>query len=198
MMSTTMEETKLVKPNDAGYEYFNDELYSIRNEEIRNNTFKVLEKVNANFYAAPASSTGKYHPEYALGYGGLYRHTRAAVKIANCLLHLTGSNNFSDTLKDYIRAALILHDTCKCGINWEYKYTTHDHPLLACDLIKSTLGDCEYTDAVCNLVKTHMGEWTKCKYSKVILPEPQTSAQHFVHACDYLASRKFIEIKFDE
>lgn len=176
--------------------YFEKELLSIQNIEIRERTKDVLRKVNKKFFIAPASSTGKYHPNYALGKGGLYRHTCAAVKIANCLLELS-KNTFSDTLKDYIRAALILHDTCKSGICWEYEYTVHEHPILACNLVKEVVGQCEYTDAVCNLIKTHMGQWTTSKRSKVKLPEPTTSPQEFVHICDYLASRKFIEIDVD-
>ena len=35
------------------------------------------------FFEVAASSTGKYHPVYALGVGGLVRHTIAAVEIAN-------------------------------------------------------------------------------------------------------------------
>ena len=31
-----------------------------------------------------------------------------------------------------------------------------------------------------------------------ILETPKTKYQSFVHMCDYLASRKFLEIRFDE
>lgn len=34
-------------------------------------------------------------------------------------------------------------------------------------------------------------------YSDVILPLPKTPEQKFVHMCDFLASRKVINIKFD-
>ena len=38
------------------------------------------------FFEVAAASTGKYHPKYAQGEGGLVRHTKAAVKIAYELL----------------------------------------------------------------------------------------------------------------
>ena len=32
---------------------------------------------------------------------------------------------------------------------------------------------------------------------KEVLPKPRTSEQRFVHMCDFLASRKFLDIKFE-
>lgn len=40
----------------------------------------MLPAVPPYFYTVPASSTGKYHPRYTLGSGGLLRHTKAAIK----------------------------------------------------------------------------------------------------------------------
>ena len=180
----------------TSYMNFETELATIVNNEIRSQCEKVLSAVDKQFFIAPASSTGKYHPDYALGEGGLYRHTCAAVKIANSLLELDGyKKDFSEDLQDYIRAALILHDTCKSGIVWESEHTVFEHPLLVKELMLQVLGDCEFTQTVDDLVKTHMGQWTTSKYSKIVLQSPQSAAQLFVHTCDYLASRKFIEVK---
>ena len=49
-----------------------------------------------------------------------------------------------------------------------------------------------------NAIATHMGEWNKSSYSEIVLPKPKTKFQIFIHICDYLASRKFINIEFDE
>lgn len=179
-------------------EYFVNELKSINNDSIRNCTEKVLEKVNEKFFEEPASSTGKYHPEFAQGKGGLYRHTCAAVKIANELLSLDYFDKlFDDDTKDYIRAALILHDSCKSGINFEREFTCHEHPLLACQLIDDVIGFGDYSFRVCNLIKSHMGQWTTSKRSETVLPAPESREQMFVHTCDYLASRKWLEVKFE-
>lgn len=177
---------------------FYTELKYIVNDTIRANCEKVLEKVNEQFFKAPASSTGKYHPNYALGEGGLVRHTRAAVKIAHNLLVLDCYKKmFDDSMQDYIIAALILHDTCKSGINFESKYTVHEHPILAGQLIVDTIGDCEFAYVVSALIETHMGQWNTNAHSAVVLPLPETPEQIFVHTCDYLASKKFIEINFN-
>ena len=42
-----------------------------------------------------------------------------------------------------------------------------------------------------------MGEWNENKRSSTVLPKPETDIQKFVHMCDYLASRKDIEVLFD-
>ena len=187
-------------------ENFEKELNFIRDEETRNWTKEVLDKVSPKFFEEAASTTGKYHPSYALGEGGLYRHTVAAVKIAECLRDNKSVHNMSNATVDLCIAALILHDCCKCGKNWESKYTKHNHPILAAELVEEVLGnDCEYgskkseyISRVCDMIKSHMGQWTTCKWDKTVLPEPRSEEDKFVHLCDYLASRKFIEINFEE
>lgn len=133
-------------------------------------------KTPAYFWTIPASSTGKYHPKFALGEGGLVRHTIAAMKIGEELCrkdHITGIE------RDAIIAALALHDTFKQGKSHEGSgKTEHNHPELAASAIPLT--------AIATLVLTHMGQWGT--YSPIL------SSQHLVHTADYIASRKFIEI----
>ena len=168
---------------------------------MREACIKVLEKVDNEFFVAPASSTGKYHPTYALGEGGLYRHTRAAVNIGNDLLNLDIFNGYDELEKDAILCALILHDTCKSGINWDSRYTVHEHPILVEKLIRDTLDEednGEFAARVAPLIASHMGQWTTTRWSKITLPAPDTDAECFVHMCDYLASRKYLEYIFDD
>ena len=52
---------------------------------------------------------------------------------------------------------------------------------------------------VCSMIESHMGEWTYDNYlKKEVLPRPRTAEQRFVHMCDYLASRKFLDVEFGE
>lgn len=180
----------------ANIDKLETELNYIKNGFIREQTIKVLESVNDNFAIVAASSTGKYHPDYALGEGGLLRHTKAAVKIAHDLLQLEYYNNtFGNDLCDFIMAALILHDSCKHGMQFESKYCIHDHPIVAQTLIQNCDVTTDFKQIVGNLVAVHMGQWTTCKYSKVALTKPSTPSEVFVHTCDYLASRKYLEVK---
>ena len=55
----------------------------INNPQVRKFTYDFLiHKVPDYFARIPASATGKYHPNYALGYGGLVRHTLVAAAAA--------------------------------------------------------------------------------------------------------------------
>ena len=64
------------------------------------------------------------------------------------------------------------------------------------DEIKYVMNNFWYMIKCC--VTSHMGEWNKDYIThKEILPLPQTKIQKFVHLCDYLASRKLIEINFE-
>jgi 23S rRNA maturation-related 3'-5' exoribonuclease YhaM len=180
---------------------FEYELKQIKNENIKLFTFKMLEVVPSYFYEVAASSTGKYHPAYALGEGGLIRHTKAAVRIAKELLTLE-MFKYNDNEKDAIISALILHDACKHGIN-KSKYTITEHPLEIVKLIKQHKEICQLIDEkllniIIDCISTHMGQWTKdYKTKREVLPKPKTGKQHFVHMCDYLASRKCIELNFE-
>lgn len=186
---------------------FDKEVNLIQNESIRLATQCILCSMPAWFMKEEASSTGKYHPTYAQGEGGLYRHTCAAVKIYNDIASLQQYKEVIDN-KDWGIAALILHDMCKYGYDdIPSKYTKFDHPLLVRKWLEylqyesgaEKFPDNEYINNVCNLIETHMGQWnTNNYYPDIILPVPLTANQQLVHLADYLASRKYLEVKFDE
>ena len=46
---------------------FNVELNKIEDEDIKESTKYILNKLPDYFYEVPASSTGKYHPSFSLG-----------------------------------------------------------------------------------------------------------------------------------
>ena len=106
----------------------------IKNTNIKQQLFIAFDEVPNYFYKVAASSTGKYHPTYALGEGGLLRHTIAATKIACDIVNLEMFELTSDE-KDYIICALLLHDTFKHGVT-QGLYTCHNHPLLSSQHIR--------------------------------------------------------------
>ena len=179
--------------------FFEREINLIQSEDYRMFVKYYLDNYCPDyFWEIGASSSGKYHPKFSQGQGGLVRHTKAVVMFAEELLRMSSYMYMSDEHKDYVIMACILHDTCKLGIEMEGKYTVHEHPQLAKQLIHNVLGECEFSDVVGNLVESHMGQWNTCKWSSIELPEPITVPQQFVHICDYLASRKFLEVNFGE
>ncbi len=182
-------------------EVFKKELGYIKSSHFRENAEILLELLPDYFFVIPASSTGKYHPSFSLGDGGLVRHVKAAMKIAYDIL----ANNsigyvFTSDEKDMILIALMLHDGVKEGIP-QGKYTVFDHPIVVADLIrehrdKTTLTDSELS-FITEMIESHMGEWNTNPYSKVVLPKPKNKYQKFVHMCDFLSSRKYLDIKFE-
>lgn len=72
---------------------FDREITWIHDEKIRKFAQYCVDNLPDYFFTVPASSSGKYHPSYALADGGLVRHTDAAVIIAHELetVHARGA-----------------------------------------------------------------------------------------------------------
>lgn len=183
-------------------EIFKIELGYIKSERIRNACIEMLKVLPEYFFEIEASSTGKYHPNYALGNAGLVRHTKAAVRIAYELLgDACIGDKYTQDEKDLMIMALILHDGVKSGVPKE-KYTRFDHPIMMGQMIMDNednmeleMEEIEFLD---DAIKTHMGPWTTDYNGVEVLERPKTKYQNFVHMCDFLASRKFLEVPFDE
>lgn len=177
-------------------EIFKRELAFIKSEEVKEKVKELIGKLPDYFFSVGASSTGKHHPNYAQGKGGLIRHTQAAARIANDLLNLEMFKGLSEE-KDHIIAALLLHDGLKHGENHE-PYSRADHPIIMSNFIMNELEGSELAYILSDLVLTHMGQWNTGHRSKEeIMPKPTSKIQSFVHLCDYLASRKFFEFNFE-
>ena len=58
---------------------FERELSYIKDENIKEFAKRIIEDADEYFFTVPASSSGKYHPDFARGEGGLVRHTKAVV-----------------------------------------------------------------------------------------------------------------------
>ena len=60
-------------------ELFIDEINYLKNDDIKKSVAILIEMLPDYFFHEAASSTGKYHPKYALGDGGLLRHTKLVI-----------------------------------------------------------------------------------------------------------------------
>lgn len=92
----------------------------------------IEEKLDPAFFTVPASSTGKYHPDFANGDGGLVRHTVAVVEIADTLGEL---HEFTARQRSIVVIAALLHDACKyaarVGVERWGAYSTKPHGEIA-------------------------------------------------------------------
>lgn len=180
---------------------FDSLIESFENDDLREYAKGLIETIPNYFWDVGASSTGKYHPQYALGDLGLARHTCALVRIMNHILNLDCvQEDFNSRERDLLRIAGIMHDTRKSGNDDDYKkskYTRFEHPLLAAQVIRNTVGiSAEEIELIANTIESHMGQWNTDKRSSVTLPTPKNKYQKLLHICDYLASRKDIEVMF--
>ncbi len=180
---------------------FEREINYIKKETYKENLKILINLLPDYFFEVAASSTGKYHPKYALGEKGLLRHTKAAAKIA---YELTKNNTIGSTFtndeKDLMIIALILHDGLKLGINKE-QYTRFDHPILMANYIRDNIDKTTFETSeiefIASCIETHMGEWTTDYNGNEVLEKPKNKYQKFVHMADFLASRKFLEVPFE-
>ncbi len=183
---------------------FKIELGYIEDERIRKSCEKILDMLPDYFYEIPASSTGKYHPSFSLGEGGLVRHVKVATRIAKDLLDDPSFKaKYTQNEKDIMIMTLILHDSLKSGLNHD-KYTAFNHPILISNFVNDNKDKIDLTEDELSLfrscVESHMGgfPWNTNTYTNEELPEPKTKYQVFVHMCDYLSSRKYLDVKFND
>lgn len=180
--------------------YFNKEYNYIKDDKIREDLKYLVSNLPDYFFEIEASSTGKYHPKFASGNNGLVRHTKVAVRIAYELMENPALNNFTNREKDLMIMGLVLHDGLKCG-NPKEKYTRFDHPLLVANFIKDNKNKLSLNnddiEFVTSVISSHMGNWNTDYNGNEVLPKPKNKYQRFVHMCDYLASRKVINVEFN-
>ena len=171
---------------------------------------QLIEQIPSYFWTEAASSTGKYHPEFSNGKGGLARHSLMTYRWLDELLR-DNPNDFSECRPSLVLAALF-HDCCKRGENDDGKgeHTAFEHPTFAAkfvmdksskfldenrDFLEQTAEDEESfkedVSMAVSCILTHMGKWTRSKHSEHIRQAPRTPQEYIVHLADYCASRKY-------
>ena len=180
-------------------------LNTIVNDDIREFAKVLVEGLPDYIWHVGASSTGKYHPAYSLGEGGLMRHQIAVVRFLNYFFELEQYNTkFTSREMDLMRVAGFVHDGMKSGTQFDYgqsKYTKFDHPIRMANEILSYDGQYlshDELEFIAHCIESHMGQWATDKKSSVVLPKPTDVYQQLVHLADYLASRKDLTMAFDE
>lgn len=173
-------------------EHFTRELNLIVDEELRMVTKAYLDEcVPIYFWEDGASSSGKYHPQFSQGQGGLVRHTKAVVMFAEELLKMSTYAYMKEAYKDYAIAACIVHDTAKYGMTEFSKAEYKNHARNAAIAFNNFAKECDYnvSEILLNAIVAHMGQWSTEKEDR-----PFTNVDRLVHMADYIASRSFIDI----
>lgn len=177
-------------------------LNTFENEDIKEFAIELLNNLPEYVWHVGASSTGKYHPAYSLGEGGLMRHQIAVVRFLNFFLELEQYGaGMTSRERDLMRTAALIHDGMKSGTQDDYnksKYTKFNHPILMAEVVRSTDGlNTSERDFIAHCIESHMGQWAFDKKTNVELPKPKDEYQKLVHLADYLASRKSLAMDFE-
>ena len=176
-------------------ELFRNEIAHIKNESYQGFVRAALDQAPEYFWECGASSSGKYHPYFSQGEGGLVRHTKAVVRFCDELLRMSSYAYMKDEYKDFAIMACILHDVCKYGYGPEMNKDDYkNHGANAADFVnrvwKMYYGNSfEAPFLLLNAIRSHMGQWTPEKEDR-----PFTQIDRLVHLSDYIASRSFIDI----
>lgn len=177
------------------HEFFEREILLIENEDLQNFARWFFDNfVGAWFWQSGASASGKYHPEFTHGEGGLVRHTRAVCMVCEELLRMSTYAYMKPDYKDYARLACLLHDTCKYGGLEEDHEVYKIHGALAADKVAFAWheffnGGDNCPELLTMAIRSHMGQWTENRDDR-----PFTNIDRLVHLSDYIASRPFWDI----
>ena len=167
------------------------EVAQIDDDEIRNFIKMTLDNVDPIHRIKPASSTGKYHPKYAAGEGGLIRHTKVVVRN---IIELIRATPAIECEKDELIAAAIIHDMWKYPEGRDHEFTAFDHPALGGKWCKD-----HGFETIGRLVAAHQGIWTTSRQMPGFENEqPRKFDEWCLHYSDLLASRTYLRCDFDK
>lgn len=165
---------------------------AIKDEKIRITVGKLLKfVVPEEFFSAPASSTGKYHPKWSNTERGLVKHTLSMLVPGMRQAEGFFYNSFTPITADQARAAIVLHDTFKGGKPWA-RYTVKNHGELAAkawlQVAEVEEVDRESIVEVYEAIYWHNGKFTPNYDGRTLTPLAQ-----FVHTIDMGASSMDLE-----
>lgn len=182
---------------------FNNEINDIVDDGLRKLATEIIASADNYFFTIPASSTGKNHPKFSLGEGGLVRHTKCVAYMVKCLCE---SFDVDEYKRDMLIVAALAHDIkkqgdCPDGVG----HTVHEHPLLAARYVCEVYFVSSITilngvvSIIADTISSHMGKWGADPQfigDKKPLPMPKSNFEKILQAADYIASRREI-LDFD-
>ena len=179
-------------------------LKSIRDTGLRNFACDFFaQEVPNYFWTMPASATGKHHPAFANGEGGLVRHTIIVCDMAKAL---STRGNYRSVDADSLLCACLMHDTFKFGelSDTPTASATVGHASVAADRIyhfyqnwpgHNGVLNQEIYD-ICYAVAMHMGQWsgfTSLAMGNGDSGSARQKLAEILQISDLLSSQKFLD-----
>lgn len=155
----------------------------VEDVDLRARTVEAIAAFPAYFWTAPATSSDRYHNQYARGERGLWIHVAmAATALERVVDSHVEQGRLSDRQADLARAAVLLHDGRKFGDRWRQGQSAdRDHDLRMADVVRRR----GFPEPVAQAIASHMGPW----YDG---PQPSTPLEQVVHQADMVASARHV------
>lgn len=165
--------------------------------ELYNWAITVLEHAPLYFWVIPSSSSGKYHPPFSQGLGGLVRHTFAVMYLAH---EFSGTFELKPFEKAVAVTAAAIHDMCKYGLSYDPMYFGVHECLVRVKIGPkgeklSHLLHQEVLETILSAVESHNGSFVSGSWTAFRRP-PEGPISQVLHLADYAASRKKVNIEF--
>jgi hypothetical protein len=177
--------------NEVKLNFFKEEIQCINDDKLKEFLTNLIINTGDWFFIDPASTSGKYHPAFSLGEGGLARHTKAVFYFLNELFR-TEMFKISKREEDLLKVASIAHDIRKHTETGGYvKDHARQGALYIMSMYKNTPDLLSEDEArfIAKAIDSHMGIWGN--------PAPSTDSEKILHLTDYIASRKAIMMDFN-
>ncbi|MBX3169101.1 MAG: hypothetical protein KF760_16965 [Candidatus Eremiobacteraeota bacterium] len=148
-----------------------------------------LKGCEAEFFTAPSSKSGMFHPADEINEGGLALHTARVVQMGEHLGEFFGLNASE---KDNLRAGLVLHDSVKGGDPWAGY--SNEHGELAGQFIASLNGPADAKAVAAQIATNHMALWRQKNDGTPNPAVPDNKMDMIASLSDYLAARDNIYV----
>ena len=156
----------------------------IANPAIQAMVHEGLKGCDAEFFTAPSSKSGMFHPADEINEGGLALHTARVVQMGDYLGEYFGLNASE---KDNLRAGLVLHDSVKGGDPWSGY--SNEHGELAGKFISGLNGPADAKAVAAQIANNHMALWRQKNDGTPNPAVPDNKMDMIASLSDYLAAR---------
>ncbi|MFN8614220.1 MAG: HD domain-containing protein [Vulcanimicrobiota bacterium] len=161
----------------------------IGNPAVRAMVQEGLKGCEQEFFKAPSSKSGMFHPADEINEGGLALHTARVVQMGEHLGDFFGLNPGE---KDNLRAGLVLHDSVKGGDPWQGY--SNEHGELAGKFIQSLPGPADAKAVAAQIATNHMALWRQKNDGTPNPAVPDNKMDMIASLADYLAARDNIYV----
>ena len=156
----------------------------IANPAIRAMVQEGLKGCDEQFFTAPSSKSGMFHPADEINEGGLALHSSRVVQMGE---YLGDYFKLDAREKDTLRAGLILHDSVKGGEPWQGY--SNEHGELAGKFIASLHGPEDAKATAAQIASNHMALWRQKNDGTPNPAVPDNKMDMITSLADYLAAR---------